>query len=58
MRRYGPHRDEDTPETLTVLVGLAEVEVPYPAALARQRRNLNNAAWFAGTRTHEGESCP
>lgn len=47
-RAYGPHRDEDMPRVLTVMVGRLEVEIPFSDALARQRRHLNNAAWFAG----------
>lgn len=57
-RAYGPHRDEDVPRTLTVLEARQwpqEIEIPYPAALAEQRRQINTAAWFAGQRS---PSCP
>lgn len=50
-RAYGPHREDDVPKTLTALEAKQwpqEVEIPYPDALARQRRNINNRAWVAG----------
>lgn len=53
MRRYGPHRPEDNPATVTVLTTEGsrghrrrlEVQEPYPRALAKQRAALNHHAW-------------
>lgn len=50
-RKYGPHRPEDAPTTVTVRLietPWAEVEVERPAALVRQRKQINNRAWEDG----------
>lgn len=41
--QYGPHRPEDAQRTVTV----GEVEVPIPAALLRQREQINTLAHLA-----------
>lgn len=46
-RIYGPHRPEDVPATVTVQ-GFGkwpqEIQIPYPKALAEQRRQINELA--------------
>lgn len=45
--RYGHHRDEDMPTTVTVL-GCGKfpqpMDVPFPPAFVRQRRQINDLA--------------
>lgn len=52
MSRYGPHDAATAPSTVTVLAAVHRpdrdgVEAPLPAALVKQRRDLNNRAWKA-----------
>lgn len=51
MTRYGPHRPADAPDSVLVLHGNRRMGVqpyttvePLPAALVRQRRQLNQLA--------------
>lgn len=51
VSRYGPHRAEDAPRTVTVrniAEPWREEEVPMPATLVRQRETINNRAWERG----------
>lgn len=48
VSRYGTYRESDVPPTVTILVGKRngpkeEIEVPWPAALVRQRRRIADA---------------
>lgn len=48
MSRYGPHCEEDEPQTVTVYSDgqwPLEGERLVPAALLRQRRRINDIAW-------------
>lgn len=50
-RRYGAHRPEDVPTSVTVLEFRRwpiEVQAPYPAALAAQRQQINALAARGG----------
>lgn len=55
MTRYGPHRPADAPDSVLVLHGNTTVE-PLPAALVRQRRQLNQLA--AGVLVEAGPHRP
>lgn len=43
--QYGPHRPADNPQTIEVWGKWGDrQQLPYPAALAEQRRNINQRA--------------
>lgn len=56
---YGPHRDHDAPDSVTIRTHAGEQTVPYPTALLEQRRTINSIAHEAANRSREdNRACP